>query len=93
MVYHRNRFQKTIRILENTAVHLSSEPKSDAHMRWLPDLDFAGNASVSTRPLKFSRSGRDPCLWQYPALEGVWQVFLLQEPLVIPGINHLPAYK
>ncbi|KAG8279765.1 hypothetical protein J6590_097760 [Homalodisca vitripennis] len=37
--------------MRNTAVHLSSEPKSNAHMRWLPDLDFAGNASVSTRPL------------------------------------------
>ncbi|XP_046677116.1 putative defense protein Hdd11 isoform X2 [Homalodisca vitripennis] len=29
----------------NTAVHLSSEPKSDAHMRWLPDLDFVGNVT------------------------------------------------
>uniref|UniRef100_A0A1B6L4G0 Reelin domain-containing protein n=1 Tax=Graphocephala atropunctata TaxID=36148 RepID=A0A1B6L4G0_9HEMI len=32
----------------NTAVHLSSEPKIDAHMRWLPDLEFHGNVTFFT---------------------------------------------
>ncbi|XP_054284448.1 defense protein l(2)34Fc-like [Macrosteles quadrilineatus] len=35
-------------VFANTAIHLDSEPKTEAHMRWLPDTDFVGNVTFFT---------------------------------------------